>query len=149
MVFRPTPRSPDRAWRLSRRSIRVLSGAAQREATHRANRANAHGSRLPGVVPERISGVEGREPRAISRLARGLTPHCAASLIFSMGSLGSRQARSESHVGGRYTTSPLLLPSFIQDRFWVNPQGGEKWRICRPRPPQTELDGSLGPPSMR
>ena len=146
MVFRPTPRSPDRAWRLSRRSIRVLSGAAQREATHRANRANAHGSRLPGVVPERISGVEGREPRAISRLARGLTPHCAASLISSMGSLGSRQARSGDRSVGHNTTSPLLPPSFIRHRSWDAPQGGEKWCCGRPRGRQTALFSSLDSP---
>ena len=84
MVFRPTPRSPDRAWRLPRRSIRVLSGEAQRGATHRANRANAHGSRHFGVVPERISGVDGREPRAISRFVRaGLDPSlCCLAYTF-------------------------------------------------------------------
>ena len=66
VVLWPTLRLTVRAWRLLRLSIRVLSGAAQRGAAHRANRTNAHGSRLLGVVPERISGIEGREPCALT-----------------------------------------------------------------------------------
>ena len=49
VVLWPTLRLTDRAWRLLRHSIRVLSGAAQRGAVNRANRANAHGSCLLGV----------------------------------------------------------------------------------------------------
>ena len=108
VVLWPTLRSPDRAWRLLRHSIRVLSGAAQRGAVNRANRANAHGSRLFGVVPESFTRAKWQEPCAISRFARGAAALCAASLKSSMGSLGSRHARSEGHVVGRYTTSPLF-----------------------------------------
>ena len=108
VVLWPTLRLTDRAWRLLRHSIRVLSGAAQRGAVNRANRANAHGSCLLGVVPERISGVEGQEPCALTWFARCATPHCAAPLNTRMDRLGSLQAQSGDRGIGLNPTFPHL-----------------------------------------